>query len=761
MAVNRPSINFSTKQEVYHRESTDPYVGFENIQDIPEGWQFDIKRWCSPFDLRLPNMPRLSDSSTQGVSESEYFKSGAASVENGDVFVQSIDELFQNHERYWIPIVLNGAYFRYKTPWHLYGDNSRIQYINATENRDGRNYIELEKEPDINSPILASSFRRSATSRTPMYYTKVQQRSEFSGIFIDKEEQETVSSLGKITWSNVNTNKKEFIVDNTIEGVTSLKFNRNYIDTVGVVPTVYQDLAACELLGMSNGSNFQVFYLHRFPVIPETFHLYIAATSTWEEWTRTETWFELLNSTDQKRYFIDKDLGIVYLGSGINGGAPPLGTYIVASYDVTLRIEYEEADLDTKVKAWLADTNPVSQHVNQGFVCITHDQLEAAKITLEIDKPMIPFTYDPREFGPITVGADYGILKATVTSISGTTIPGVEVGFTMTPSTIGYLAGGQDSSSITNGRGEAYTSYQPPTSADDLGFYTTTVRASTHSSYPAHKDIIIDVSETGLEGREEEIFLYQILKDDILLGYSTVDEWIYDNMTAPAWVVDAASYARWKSEVIIENDLQDWDTLNGPTGIQADGTISGRKVITYKLDSTTDNVDPTAIDPVTGQSGAVVPVKPLLIEKIDDAGDPYNGSWRAIYPEDAVPDCDPADPNNNVGGYWLASTRVVTFRAHCWSPYYNRIIYSNEIAARISLPDYLLGEYVNQYLEKIPFGWKILSENDNIAAGLDGITFITVNPHSGPYKIIDLIHGSTNEDWVDAPFKSVGFQILI
>jgi hypothetical protein len=756
MAVNRPSINFITKQVVYHRESTKPYVGFENTDDVPDGWRFDIKRWCSPFDLRLPNLPKLADASTQGILESTYFKSGVGAVDNGDLYVEDMKELFRDHERHWIPIVRDGWYYRYKTPWFLYGDNSRVQYVNPSNNRDGRNYIILDQEPDMTAPILVSSFKRTSSTRTPAYDTQVQQMYEFSGIYVNQVEQETVSTVGKINWSNVDTNKREFIIQNTTEGITTLVFNKDYTETVGVEPTVYQDLAASELMGMSDGSNYQVYYLDKFPVLADnSFHLYIANVSTWEEWTRVDTWFELINSTTQKRYFVDKDLGIIYFGSSVYGGCPPLGSYIVATYKVTLRVEYEEADRSTKTKAWLADTSPVVQYINQGFVCITHDQLEAALIDLEINKAMIAFTHNPREYGPIYVGSDYGVLKATVKTIGGTVIPNTEVGFTMVPSTLGYLAGSTSSSSVTNGRGEAFTSYQPPTSADTLGFYSTIVRASTNPYYPNHKDIIIRETETGLDNRESEIYLYQVLKDDILIGYDDVDEWIYYNMDAPSWVVDATTYAQWKSEVVVEYDLKDWD------GVQSDGSLIGRKVVTYKLDPNTDNYDATAIHPATGGTGAVVPVRPVLVEKITDTGDAYYGFWRAIYPEDAVPDCDPNDSNNNIGGYWLCSTRIITFKAHCWSPYYNRIIYSNDLVVRVSLPDYLLGEYVNSLVQKVPFGWKLPTDTDNVAAGLNGATFITVNPHSGPYKIVDLVGGTTSTDWASAPFKSIGFQIQI
>jgi hypothetical protein len=736
----------------------DPYVGFEHPSLEPDGWRYDIKRWCSFFDLRLPTMPRLADASSQGVSDSEYFKSGVVDVDGGGLMVDEIDELIQNHERHWVPIIRHGHYARYRIPFFLYGDNSRVEYVDPAQNKDGRNYIELAAEPEMADPILAATFKRHPTTGTPSYMVKAQQSYTFSGIYVDEEEQETVTALGRVNWSNVDTNKKEFIVDHTKEGQTILRFNKDYTRTYGVVPQTFQDLAACKILGLSNGTNYQVFRLPHFPVLADdSFHLYVVSGYTWEEWERVDTWFELLTAAypNQNRYFLDKDLGIIYTGSGVQGGIPPLGSTLVAAYTTTLRIEYEEVDRSTEVEAWSADVSPVAQQLNQGFVCLTHDIIEPAYIRLEINKAAIPFTHSPREYGPILTGSDHGILKATVTSPSGLPVPHTEVGFTMSPSSIGYLAGAATTTGATNTRGEAYAPYQPPVSANELGFYTTTIRSSTNPYYPNHKDLIITMGETGLEGREDEIYLYQVLKNDVLLGYSTLDNWIYQNLDYPAWVVDATSYARWKEELIAEYDLKEW------AGVQADGTIAGRKVVVYKIDPTTDNLDPYAINPVTGLPGAVMPVRPTLVEKIDSAGDPYNGLWRALYPEDAVPDCDPDDANNNLGGYWLASTRLITFRAHCWSAHYNRIIYSNEIVARITLPDYLLGVYINSLMQEIPFGWKLPTDTDNVAAGLDGMTFITINPHSGPYRIIDLVQGTTSPDWASAPFKSIGFQINI
>lgn len=762
MTVSRPYINFRTKQYVYSLDTTKPYVGFENLDESPEGWQYNIKRWCSIFDLRLPRLPRLVDGSTQGIKESEYFLSGVGSVDIGDIYLDKLEEVFGDNNRLWVPNLRHGHYFRFKTPFFLYSDNSRIQYVSPADNKDGKNFVELDKEPDMNSPILAATFKRHPSTNTPYYDTKINQVAAFSGIYVNGEEQETVSLLGKINWVNVNTSKKEFIIDNTIEGKTFLRFNRDFVQTHGIVPSTYQDLAACEVVGRSNGKNFQAYYLEHFPVLADdTFHLYLVTGLTFEELVRVDSWHDLINSEDYvytNRFYLDKDLGIIYFGTAAQGGSPELGTFLVASYKSTIRIEYEQEGTSTDLLAMTADTNPLSQSLNQGFVCITHDQLEAATITLSIDKQKIPFTVNPVEYGPMYVGTDYALLRATVKSAEGNPVPKIEVKFTMNPSNVGGLNGASTAVGVTNGKGEAFVNYQPPVSADNMGFYSTTVRAATHPDYSTgYKEIILNTNMSGLEDREEDLYLYQVLKDDILLGYNTLDNYLA-TLDQPAWVVDTDTYNRWKEEMILEYNIKDW------AGIQSDGSLIGRKVVVYKLTPTVENYKVDAIHPVTGDTGAIVPVRPEYIYIEDN-------TTVLVYPEEAIPDPDPEDSGNNIGGYWAVASKLVEFQASCFSEYYNREIYSNKITVRLSLPQYMLGEYINDLLQKVPFGWKLPSDTDNIAAGMDGATFITVNPHAkpypendvlwGPYNILNLVNGTTSDDWASAPFNSIGFQFNI
>jgi hypothetical protein len=769
----RPTIDFRTTQIVVKELSMQPYVGFENSVDIPDGWLYDIKRWCSPFDLRLPSLPRLTSPSSQGVTESEYFRSGVGSVASGDldlssiessevIFPRSIDEItegtIEDSERRWLPWLRHGTYFRFKTEYFYYSDESVIQTISTTDNRDSRNYIELTSTPSFSAPILAATFKRDPITRETSYALRVDQRTSFSGLYSSGEELETVTLAGKINWVNVDTNKREFIVDKSIDGLTRLFFNKDYTETFGVVPVYYQDLGACEDLGASTGEVYQVFYLPRFPVLVDSsFHLYVVSSSTWTEWTRVDTWWELIstNWSVKNQYYVDKDLGIVYFGDSYNGGIPATGSSIVVGYTTTLRIEYEEEDRSISVIAENADVNPTTQSTNQGFVCISHSALEAANIVLDIDKSIIPGT---TTYGPIYAGSDYALLRATVTSASNDPVPDVEVLFSMVPDTCGYLDGGNESTSVTDSVGHAYSTYQPPTTGDEMGYYSTLVQDSTNAYYPDDRELIIQDASASLLGLEEEVYLFMILKDDIILGYKTVDDFLLAMFRAdpPQWVPSAGipptpvagdEYDRWKAEIILTYDLKDWEE---PAA--AGSPVSGRKVVVYQTNNI-DNLDPYALNPVTGTLGAIMPVYPLAITQIT------NGFWRLTYPDGALID---TGVDSTVGSYWLASPKLIRFQASCWSPYYNRRIYSNIITAKVSLPDYMLGVYVNSLSQKIPFGWKIIGDEDNVAAALDGATFITINPFGGPYPIIDLVGDSEETgDWADAPFRVANFKFSV
>lgn len=746
--------------------NTGPRMDQEQEIEEPKGWQYDIKRWGSVFDLKLPTLPKLSDPDLQGIPESEFFKSGVGSSSIGDLHVKRITELLEINKRLWIPIVKNGNYFRHRTDFFFYSDHSIVQNIDRNDNLDNRNYLELSNVPRVETPILAASFERDSFTRTITYKDRFEQRVDFSGIYIGGEEQETVTAGGRILWDNVDPNKKEFIVDQNIDKVTRLFFNRDYYQTIGIDVSSYADLLTCEYIGTSTGSGHeiisgdelyfhsQLFYLKYLPIVATSVRLYVYDETTYEEWTRVDSWWDMVLSSQLNQYYIDEDLGILHVASQNPQHLPSIGQHLAVKYDYTLRVEYEDSSDNEDTEAWNADVNPITQTLNQGFVCITHENLDPASITLTINKQRI-IGSTPPAYGPIYAGSDYASLKANVKNITGVNLANIPVTFTMVPTSLGYLNGSSHSMSVTNGEGNAFSSYQPPTSADSIGYYSTIVRNCTNPAYSSYREIVLTSLDPLLEGEEENIFTYQVLKDDILSGYKTVDDFLLEmyQEDTPAWVTDAETYIRWSEEMILKYDLRDFVEPSAENV-----SVAGRKVIIYQINGE-DYHEADAIYPVTGSLGAAVPVKPILVEQISGLGDGTDGLWRLIYPAGAIPDCGPSE---DIGAYWIVANKHVDFQAHCWSPYYNREIYSNIIRAKIALPDYMTGEYINSLGEKIPFGWKLVSDQDIVASALDGVIFITINPYSGPHEIIDLVNNTGGNDvWANAPFRTVGFQFLI
>jgi hypothetical protein len=733
---------------------------------VPDGWLYDIKRWSSPFDLRLPTLPKLENQPTQGVPE-DYFKSGTESTD--DIFLNTILHLTGEKTKQWVPELSTGDYYRYNTGYHLFSDNSIVEYLTSG------NTLALSKEPKVNSTILAATFKREKETSSIVYHKKISEVISFSGKWVDGEEQETLTSGGTIVWANVDTTKREFVHTYPNTDVHTLVFNKDYIETHGVVPALYHDLGACEHIGSSNGRPYQVFTLKYFPVIADaSFHLYVAGNTTWTPWARAATWKEMEDTVafDENKCFLDKDLGIIYFGNSFCG-VPPTNTKIVVSYSSTLRIEYEEELENLSITAWDADINPITQATSQGFVCITHKLLEAANITLAVNKSAIRSS-SPKEYGPVYAGSDYAIFTAKVTNANGEVVPGVEVKFEMTPTNLGALNNATSSISATNSLGKAYTNYQPPTTSNDLGWFSMTTRAST--DYPTYKEVIIKNKDAGLNGKEDKVYLYHVFKDDPILGYKDLDAYldaIYALNPVP-WVENAVdpveAKAKWRSEMILQYDLSRWEDDAGKEGT----LVSGRKVIVYKIDyaNDTDNTDATAVNPITGLVGtgtksnpvAIMPVFPTVAEQLQ-SGDPYAGFWRLVYPAAAIPDLNTNPtgteyPNESIAGYWIVSDRLITVKASCWSPYYNKTIYSNPILLRIAIPDYMLGIYVRDDLKKVPIGWQ-LEGTDSIASMLNTSTFITINPYCGPYEIIDLVNQETTDTWASAPFRTVNFSFEV
>jgi hypothetical protein len=94
----------------------------------------------------------------------------------------------------------------------------------------------------------------------------------------------------------------------------------------------------------------------------------------------------------------------------------------------------------------------------------------------------------------------------------------------------------------------------------------------------------------------------------------------------------------------------------------------------------------------------------------------------------------------------MVAPTTVSIRASTYNPRLNQTIYSNQIKVKLQVPSYLSGMWYidainDNHLEEIsqllagavvgsgvPLGFRLKSSNITLAAALDGVTFLDVNP---------------------------------
>jgi hypothetical protein len=623
--------------------------------------------------------PGLKKSHLMGLPRG-YFQNGPLSGKNSNnLKVDRIEKRFSDGRDYWAPILKAGEFALWRDQDYLFSDDSVVEQVDYNSlDSSGRSTHLLSKDKKPGSPIRATIYRRDKETKEYIPWREYLQRSAFTGTLdSDGEIQDTLNG-DRILWSNVDTTKREFVTFPR-GGKLFLQFNQSTVEyiTSTSTPVSILDFNEKEFLGNSDETAGQKFFTEFFPVDSNAeLKVYTINPST-DAWTQ-QTIVTSFTATNQVK--VDTDLGIVEFGTS-STGVPPVGHYVYISYGCTPRVEYEEDGYGDEVEALTADVSPLTQSLNRGFVVLGRAELDIATITLETDKPGYAGT-SLSAFGPVYVGADYAPLIATVYSSNGKVVPNIEVLFEFeTSPSVGSIGGsGNSAEKRTSFDGVARSFYSPPNSADDMGYFVTTVDGASNNKLEVRFDANFESTS--------DVFTYYVLKDDPFLGKVGADT---------------------------DNGEVEW----------SGSPPNGRKTILYEWDS-------TAINPVTGEFGAYAPVHPTSI----------TGGNVLTYGT-TLTDPDPSNSSTNLGAYWVVSDRYVSVRASAYSPKFGRRIYSNTVLLRVELPPYMKGEYVSDTLRKIPFGWRIFDDSYEYASAINGATWITINPVAGPHPIIDVIAGDT------------------
>ena len=456
---------------------------------------------------------------------------------------------------------------------------------------------------------------------------------------------------------------------------------------------------------------------------------------------------------------------------------------IYVCYRAVPRIEYEVTpyDIRTANKALMLDVKAISNAETNQIIQITPVETNVAELILECDKEIIGGNI----FGPVYFGTDWARLTARALDAVGNPVEDIEITIVLNENT-GTLNGLQSYTALSNSAGEIYAFYNAPYDWDDV---SKMVKKVTH--WKGDTTFTIDPLPPGMETQPQQIQVYQILKHDPIIGTVGEKVPVISGENDPSYTGGetagtSVGFAMIGLDAQWEDPVSKWEggtisILLEPSGLKVsrkivnifedfygdedgDGTmdypaelIGGTKRTLVLLDSTIPSLDTgdtathawlmepeaeewdshfrdgarvvlyewlndgdkdfTPVHPLTGELGAYYPVRP------DDIT-----STTLIYRDRELPIPEPTEVDNNLGGYVVVSSDIVSFYAWCKDPVSGRMIVSNEIRIRLDNPSYLNGVDFKDSALPIPYGFTFVTEEHNVGTGIGGANFLTINP---------------------------------
>jgi len=709
------------------------------------GWVWDERLWSKDSEENLLGfVPINFDASTSGLIES-YFQKGIGSYDDlkvNELTSFTVSGLNLRTKELWVGNIQHGHYFDGEDEHYLYSDDSTVQYITysgivttATGHTTpalGFNTLTLEDRLKPTIPISASSYQWNSAIGKYEKVLDLRKVPYFSGLRDSGlVRQDTYVSATETTlWDLIDQDLFEFRVDQN-QNPPVVIFNNQYVEEVTEV-----------LSEKTTGATHEQFHLSFSPIDDSmsvdvsTYMTSSGISTTWESLLISDTVSGLVPSGLQ--VLVDPDLGTIEFGDPVDGAIlPQPGSTIAVSYWKTLRVEYETIDTNDGILGTTGSVNPIYKSDSNGFIVLSREERDPATISLraQLDQQ------GNNVYGPVYIGNSYASIVATVKSKTGKVLEGLPVTFRITSSPIlGYFSGANNViSSPTDVNGEAFAFYTPPSSIDELGEVVDPSGLVT-TAYPTNPSLSgiaevtkLTVTEFPLDNKLNEIFLYKVWTDDPILGWkdpSIVDETsaqidaYYDAYFTDQGIVGDTATTEWEALYRDSWDLQK-PAIFGNTN-------TGRKqLVAY----------PSGLffNPHTLVSGAVGPIQPVYVQK--------NGTNYDVYYDTTEHDI-PVVPSGLLYSYFIAGPSFIKLQAEVYNERTNKTLTSNEITVQIGIPDNQSGLWIidainqtnineiNHLLasglvtigDKIPLGFRLRSSNVSLAAALDGVTFLDVNP---------------------------------
>ena len=205
----------------------------------------------------------------------------------------------------------------------------------------------------------------------------------------------------------------------------TLIFAADIVIAYGEVIAPEEQLASCEVMGISTGMSWQHLSTQHFPLLSVlTTHVYVFDSGgVGTEWTIVES-LSGYGPTDQV-CTLEMGTGIVGFGDGVTGAIPEVDLDIGIVYSCLPAIWYETKPQDS-LTAHNLDLNPFRNFTQQGFFYLSHRSPVLQKLTLECDKSM---ALQYNAYGPLYCGNDFTQLICTAFNANLDSLEGVKVEF--------------------------------------------------------------------------------------------------------------------------------------------------------------------------------------------------------------------------------------------------------------------------------------------------------------------------------------------
>jgi hypothetical protein len=154
------------------------------------------------------------------------------------------------------------------------------------------------------------------------------------------------------------------------------------------------------------------------------------------------------------------------------------------------------------------------------------------------------------------------------------------------------------------------------------------------------------------------------------------------------------------------------------------------------------------LDPHTFTYSAVGPFQPVNVEN------PSEGVYDIVFntsayqlPQPPASNTGPLLPSGTLHNYFVVAPTSVDVQAYVINHRLNRVVDSNEISIQLKIPPYLSGlwtidainqNHINEISslltgmvasgQRVPLGFRLRSSTVTLAAALDGVTFLDMNP---------------------------------